>query len=103
MELQKAIDIGCNVPNIVLQGGVALFQLLLDLLYGVQDGGMILGKFHTDVRQAEIGELSDQVHGDLPGFHHIFRPLRATEYDLVHVARRIRSSSILRVKLTELG
>ena len=49
--LQAGIDIRGDVPQIILHGGIALFQLVLDSCDGSQDRGMVTtAEFLTDFR-----------------------------------------------------
>ena len=66
--LQAGIDVRGDVPDIVLHGGVSVFQRDFDFPDGVQYRRVIPGEFLADVRQTQVGELADQIHGDLPGF-----------------------------------
>lgn len=51
--LQAGIDVGSDVPNVVLQGGgVPFFQGGIDFTNVIQNRSMVLAKFLTDVRQA---------------------------------------------------
>ena len=45
---------------------------------------MVLGEFLADIGQAQVGELADQVHGDLPGLGDALALLGAPEHRLVH-------------------
>ena len=56
IRLQAGIDIGCNVPNVVLQGNIALVQYFFYLINGVHDSGVVLTKLLANVRQAQIGK-----------------------------------------------
>ena len=51
-QLQAGVDIGGNVPDVVLHVGVLIFQSHLHLADGVEHRGVIPGKFLADVRQA---------------------------------------------------
>ena len=82
--LQAGIDIGGNVPEIILQCGIIAFQRNLNLTNRVKNGGMISGEFLTDIREAEIGQLSNQIDSDLTGFVCTFVFQCATEYRLVN-------------------
>ena len=66
-KLQTRVNISCNVPNVILQRGVAALQSGLYLADGIQDSRVVSSEFFTDVRQAQVGELADQINGDLPG------------------------------------
>ena len=83
--LKAGVNIGGDVPDIVLHITVAVFQSDFDFSDGVQYRGMIPGKFLADVRQAQVGELADEVHGNLPGFGGAFVFLGASQNHLVHV------------------
>ena len=48
--LKAGIDIGCNIPHVILHGGIAGLQCGLYLADGMQNGGVILGKFVANVR-----------------------------------------------------
>ena len=66
--LKARIDIRCNIPNVVLEGGITLLQLHFHLTDSVEDGGVILAEFLANVGQRKVGQLSDQILGHLPGF-----------------------------------
>lgn len=82
--LQAGIDVRGDVPDIVLHGGVSVFQRDFDFPDGVQYRRVIPGKFLADVRQTQVGELADQIHGDLPGFGGTLVFLGAPEKHLVN-------------------
>ena len=48
--LETRIDVGCNVPNVILQLAVAGFQGCFDLADVIQRRGVVLGKLLADVR-----------------------------------------------------
>ena len=50
--LEAGIDVGGNVPDVVLEGGVAFLQLHFHLADGIEDGGVILAEFLADVGKA---------------------------------------------------
>ena len=79
-KLQTGIDVRCNVPDVVLQGGIADLQSLLNFLDGVENGGVILAKLCANGGQAEICQLADQVNGNVPGFCYILCTLVATNH-----------------------
>ena len=66
--LKATIDVGCNIPDVILHGAVAVFQGNFHLADGIENGGMVPGEFLADIGQGQIGQLPDQVHGHLPGF-----------------------------------
>ena len=68
LDLQAGIDIGGNISDIVLQVGIFLLQRHFHFLDGVEDGGVILAELLADVGQAQVGQLPDQIDGNLPGF-----------------------------------
>ena len=69
LEISKAgIDVGCNVPDIVLQLLVAVLQGTFHLTDAVKNGGVVTVELLADIGKAQIGQLPDQVHGGLPGF-----------------------------------
>ena len=82
-QLQTGIDVRGDVPDVILHGGVPVFQRDFDLPDGVQYGGVIPGKFLADVRQTQVGELADQIHGDLPGLGGTLVFLGTPQNDLV--------------------
>ena len=49
---KAGVDVGSNVPDIVLYVGIAVFQSDFDLADGVQYGGVVPAEFLADVRQA---------------------------------------------------
>ena len=51
-KLQTRVDIGRNVPNVVLHDFVATLEGDLHLADGIENGGMVLSKLLTDIRQA---------------------------------------------------
>ena len=75
--LQAGIDIGGNITNGVLHSLVAGFQGGFNLTDGMHDCGVILRKFVANVGKAEVGQLSDQVHGHLTCFRNTAGTLSA--------------------------
>ena len=65
--LKAGIDIGGDIPDIILQDVIALLQLHFHLTDGVKDGGMVSAELLADVGQTQIGQFPDQIDGDLPG------------------------------------
>ena len=53
--LQAGIDIGGDVPDVVLQGGVAALECLFHFVDGVKYGGVILAQLLADIRGGKIG------------------------------------------------
>ena len=49
---QAGIDIRGNVPDVILQGGIAVFQRDLHFADTVKNGGVVPAKFLADIRQA---------------------------------------------------
>ena len=82
--LQAGIDVRRDIPDVVLQRGIAAFQGGLYLADVIQHGGVILTEFLADIRQAQVGQLTHQVHGDLPGFGDALALLAAAKHHLVH-------------------
>ena len=72
-------DVGFDVFDGFGKDGV-LFHLLLHLLDGVEDGGVIpVVKLLADVVQGEVGHVPDQVHGHLPRHHGVTDALLAPD------------------------
>ena len=67
-KLQAGIDVGGDVPNVVLQFGVATLYGAFHLTNGVDNGGVVLVQLLADVRGGEVGHLPNQVNGYLTGF-----------------------------------
>ena len=63
---KRGVDVGCDIPDSGLQGGRGVLQAHFHLADGVNDGGVISSKFPSDFREGEIGQLADQIHGNLP-------------------------------------
>ena len=85
LKSQAGVDICGNIPDVVLHVAVSVFQSDFYLADGVQYGRMVPAEFLADVRQAQVGELADQVHGHLPGFGGTLVFLGAPEDGFVHV------------------
>ena len=83
-KLQAGIDIGCNIPDIVLKLGVSGLQGQLHLADGVKDRGVVPVELPSNVGQAQVGHLADHIHGHLPGLGHTLVFLGAPEDHLVH-------------------
>ena len=49
----------------VLQVGIALFDIVFHLIDGIQHRGVILVDFLTDIGSTKVRQLADQVDGDL--------------------------------------
>jgi hypothetical protein len=67
-KLQTGIYIGCDIPNMILQVGIAGGKRLFHLLNGIENSGVILVQLFTNIRSGKVGELSDKINGYLPGF-----------------------------------
>ena len=65
--LKTGIDIGGDIPDIILEVGILTLQRHFHFPDGIENGGMVSAKFLTDVRQTQIGQLADQVDSYLPG------------------------------------
>ena len=65
---QLAVDICGDIPDGFRDAGSIALQHGFDLFAGVDDGGVILAEFLTDVGETEVGQFPDQVHGDLSCF-----------------------------------
>ena len=50
-KLQTAIDIGGDIPQVILQGGILIFQRDLHLADVIKHRGVILAEFLADIRQ----------------------------------------------------
>ena len=85
-KMSKAgVNIGCDVPDVVLQIGIAVLQGHLYLADGIQGGGVIPVELLADVRQGQIGQLADQIHGNLPGFGRTLVFLGSTKERFFHI------------------
>ena len=82
---KAGVNIGRDVPDVVLQIGIILLQGHLHLSDGIQRSGVIPVKFLADVRQGQIGQLADQIHGNLPGFGSALVFLSAPEDGFLHI------------------
>ena len=82
--LETGIDVRGDVPDVILQGGVAVFQGRFHFADVIKDSGVILGKFLTDVGQGKIGQLPNQIHGHLPGFTNALGLLGAPKLLFLH-------------------
>ena len=60
-------------------------KLLFNFIDGMHNRGMILAEFRGGVQQAQIGELPDQVHGDLTGLCGIFVPAAAADHGFADI------------------
>lgn len=80
IKLKAGIDICCNIPNVILQIFVSALERRFHLFDGVQNGGVILTKFLTDIRCGEIGQLADQIDRYLSCFCSAFILQCAPEY-----------------------
>lgn len=54
-KLQACVNVGGDVTNIVLQGGILVFKAGLHLADGIQDGCVILIEFLADVGKTHVG------------------------------------------------
>ena len=66
--LKTRIDVSRNVADIVLQLLIAVFQRNFHLTDAVENGGVVTVEFLADIGKAEVGQLPDQVSGDLASF-----------------------------------
>ena len=64
--LQAGIDVGCDVPDVVLHVGVAALKIRFDLVDGMQNGGMVTGEDLADIGKRELCEAADHIHTDVP-------------------------------------
>ena len=82
--LQAAIDIGGDIPQVILQGGILILQRQLYLADVIKHGGVVLAEFLADVRQTQVGQLADQIHGNLPGLCDALGFLGAAKHRFFH-------------------
>ena len=80
---EAGIDIGGDVSYIVLDGFVLGFQRGLYPADGVEHGGVIPIEFLADVGKAQIGQVPNQVHGNLPCLSDVFLLQGAAKNGLV--------------------
>ena len=81
--LKAGVNVCGNVADVVLGIGIAVFQGNLHLADGIENGGMVPGEFLADVGKRKVGQLADQVHGNLPGFCGALILLGAPQNNLV--------------------
>ena len=81
--LQTGIDIGGDVPDVILDGFVLGFQGGFHPADGVEDGGVVPVEFLADVGQAQVGQVPDEIHGDLPGLGDVLFLQGAPEHGFV--------------------
>ena len=83
--LQTGVNIGGDVLNIVLQYIISVFQVGFYLLNGIQNRGMVTAEFLSNIRQAEVGQLPHQIHGDLPCLRSSLAFIGTPQYDFVNI------------------
>ena len=65
---KTGVDVCRNVPNVVFHLFIIALDRIFNFIDGVENGGVVSAEFLADLRQAEVGQLTDQVNGDLTGF-----------------------------------
>ena len=83
--LKARIDVGCNIPDVVLHIFIPVLQGNFHFADVVKNGGVVLGEFLADVGKRKVGELPDQIHGYLTGFGSALVLLSAPENHLVYI------------------
>ena len=65
---KTGINIGGDIPDIILHIGIAGLQACLHFADAVQNSRMVTVEFLADIGQAQVGQFPYQIHGHLPCF-----------------------------------
>ena len=70
--LQAGVNVCGYIPDVLLQIFVTGVEGVGDFIDGVEDRGVIPVKLLADIRSRKVGQLSDEVNGNLPGLCRAF-------------------------------